>query len=332
MVNVYYNDKEFQCAEGQSVLEVLLENEQDVPNSCKMGVCVTCIMQVVAGDLPTEAQTGLRQSLIKKGLFMPCVCHPKSDIHIAKIESGDFGLSAVVVRIDHITKDICRVFLEPTKQFDYRPGQFVNLRRADALARSFSLSSVPDLDGLLEVHVKRLPRGRMSNWILDELRPGMRLELQGPYGDCFYRSDHKDRNLLLIASGTGLAPLLGIARDALAKEHNGEICLYHGTSEQAGHYLKDQLSALDVEHKNFTYIPCVSNDLAKSDQRRGRADDIAFSDHNNVSGQCVFISGYGPMVQSAERKAIERGAIPSDIYLDPHALRDLREVERTMGL
>jgi ferredoxin len=189
------------------VLDVLLENQQEIPHSCKMGICVTCIMQAEEGGVPQEAQAGLRQSMVAKGNFLPCVCQPTTDMRVSNLATEDLYSPATVQEIDYLSPDICRIYLEPTTPLYYHAGQFMNLRREDGLSRSYSLASVPSLSNLLEFHIKRLNHGKMSSWLFDSLKVGDHLGIQGPFGNCYYQPGRKDQNLLLIGTGTGLAPL-----------------------------------------------------------------------------------------------------------------------------
>ena len=329
MVSIRYYNQTFACDEGQTVLDVLLENSQDIPHSCKMGVCVTCIMHLVDGDVPAEAQAGLRDSLVSKGRFLPCVCLPEADIEIADIDQQDLFSPATVRNIEHLSADLCRIFLEPTTPLYYHAGQFMNLRREDGLVRSYALASVPSLDDCLEFHIKRLENGEMSNWLVDELRPGDRLGIQGPIGECFYQPGCEDQNILLIGNGAGLAPILGIARDALSSGHRGTIRLYHGSQTAARLYLGDTLRKLEAEHDNFHYIPCLSGDGEAEGCRPGRADEVAFSDLENLADWRVFLCGHPPMVNSARDRAQSIGAAIEDIHTDPYELKDLRKKPRS---
>ncbi|MBT3925364.1 MAG: 2Fe-2S iron-sulfur cluster binding domain-containing protein [Rhodospirillaceae bacterium] len=328
MANIHYYNRTFPCAEGQTVLDVLLENEQEVPHSCKMGVCVTCIMQAEEGDVPEAAQAGLRQSLVAEGNFLPCVCQPTSDMRVANTETEDLFSPAVVRGIDYLSQDICRVFLEPTTPLYYHAGQFMNLRRADGLVRSFSLASVPSLNSRLEFHIKRLDQGQMSNWILDELKIGDRIGIQGPIGNCYYHPGRRDQNMLLIGNGTGLAPLIGIARDALSVGHSGTMRIYHGSRTSDGIYLGSELRALDSGHTNVDYIPCVSRVAESEAYRLGRADQVAFSDNSDLAGWRVFLCGNPEMVDKGQELARAAGAGINDIYTDPYVLKNLREKPR----
>lgn len=328
MATIQYDNRQFACDPGQTVLEVLLANGEEIPFSCKMGVCVTCVMQVAEGTVPAPAQAGLRASLAARGHFLPCVCQPTTDLRITKTPEQDLFSPAVVDAIEYLPKDICRVFLEPATPLYYRPGQFMNLRRDDGLVRSYSLASVPSLDSRLEFHVKRLDRGAMSNWILDDLRPGQHLGIQGPSGNCYYQPGRADQNMLLIGNGTGLAPLIGIARDALTAGHTAPIHLYHGSQTIDGLYLGEELRALAANHANLRYRPCVSREQAPDGYCQGRADDTAFADIQDLKGWRVFLCGYPPMVDSAKARALAAGASLADLYTDPYALKDLRQTPR----
>jgi NAD(P)H-flavin reductase/ferredoxin len=328
MASVQYYNRVFPCNEGQTVLDVLLENGQDIPHSCKMGVCVTCIMMAEEGDVPEQAQAGIRESLASQGRFLPCVCQPTTDMRVADIDQQSLFSPAVVDDIEYLSPDICRIYLEPATPLYYRAGQFMNLRREDGLTRSYSLASVPNLDNRLELHVKRLERGQMSNWLMDELKPGHYLGIQGPTGNCHYQPGRADQHMLLVGNGTGLAPLIGIARDALSSGHKAPIRLYHGSQTIAGLYLGDELRALEAAHGNFQYIPCVSREAEQEGYRQGRADDVAFSAHTDLKDWRVFLCGYPQMVYSAKDRALAAGAGTADIYTDPYELKDLRKTPR----
>jgi NAD(P)H-flavin reductase/ferredoxin len=330
MTKLHFYNRVFPVVEGQTVLDVLLDNGQDIPYSCKMGVCVTCVMQATEGDVSADAQAGLRASLVSQGHFLPCVCQPTADMHVVMADRQDLFSPAVVQDVEHLQPDICRIFLDTATPLYYRAGQFMNLRREDGLVRSYSLASVPSQDGRLEFHVKRLLRGEMSNWLVDDLKPGDHLDIQGPTGNCFYQPGNPDQNMLLVGNGTGLAPLIGIARDALASGHTGPIQLYHGSQTPGGLYLGDELRDLEKAHSNFHYIPCISRAEGHEAEaiRKGRADDMAFADHPDLQDWRIFLCGYPPMVHSAHEKALSSGAQIADILTDPYELKDLRKLPR----
>ncbi len=232
------------------------------------------------------------------------------------------------MRVDKVAPSVCRLTIRPSTPLYYRAGQFINIRRADGLVRSYSLASVPRLDTHLEIHVKRMPRGAMSNWIYNELNPGDGLDIQGPNGDCFYVPGTPAQNLLLIGTGTGLAPLLGFARDALEGRHTGQVHLYHGSREAEGLYMAGDVRAIAKAHENFHYVPCICGDDVPTGFRAGRADAAAFADHPGLSGWGVFVCGYPAMVHAAKKAAFLAGASLDQIHADAFDFKDLREKSR----
>ncbi len=328
MAEIRLGDEIFECADGQSVLDTLLASGRDIPYSCKTGLCLTCMMRCTDGRLPDSTQVGIKDTLKSLGYFLPCVCRPETNLTLTLPNEADLFSRASVLAVEPLSENICRVVLEPATPLYYRAGQFLNLRRADGLVRSYSLASVPHLDPHLELHVKRLPRGQMSNWIYDHLEPGDSLDIQGPNGSCFYLPNQTDQAMLMIGNGSGLAPLIGIARDALHSSHAGEIRLYHGSRGASGLYLRDELLALESDFANFHYFPCVSREQPQTGYRAGRAETVAAEDLPDLAGWRVFLCGYPPMVKTARKACYLAGAAMADIHCDPFDLKELRKTPR----
>lgn len=323
-LQVVYEGKPYPLAEGETVLKALLDAGLDIPYSCEKGTCLTCMVKATDGDVPEEAKANLKPLLAEQGYFLACQCRPQAAISITKADDADIYGRGKVMRVDKVTPTVCRVTVRPSTPLYYRAGQFINLRRADGLARSYSLASVPRLDTDLEIHVKRMPQGAMSNWIYEDLNPGDNLDIQGPNGDGFYVPGTPEQSILLIGTGTGLAPLWGVARDALEAGHEGAIHLYHGSREAEGLYMADEVKALAGKYGNFKYVPCVSGDDVPFRYRAGRADAAAFADNPDLSGWSVFICGYPAMVHAAKKKAFLAGAQLPNIHADAFEFKNLR--------
>lgn len=314
----------YELRRGETALAALHRQGFDPPYSCGKGVCQVCMLRARSGSPPAASQIGLKATLRARGYFLPCICVPDAALSIEWPPGAERCWDATVASVDRLTPDVCRVRFEPMGPIAYQAGQFVNLRRPDGLGRSYSLASVPELDRWLEIHVKRLSGGRMSNWINDDLRPGQTLTLQGPNGDSFYVPGRPRQPLLLIGNGTGLAPLYGIVRQALAHGHQGPIHLYHGTRHEPGAYLHDRLNLLAAGHARVRYIACLSGSPSSAAFRAGRAETVAFADHPHLRGFRVFLCGYPPMVEAARAQAYLAGAALADIHADPFELCDLR--------
>ena len=328
MARLTFEGVTYDGADNESVLDTLSRHGVAVPFSCRNGICLTCMMRCVEGDVPAKAQAEIRDTLRARGYFLPCVCRPESDLTLARAADGALFGRAVVASVEPLAPRIVRVRLLPATPLYYHAGQFINLRRADGLTRSYSLASVPSRSNYLELHVKALPGSTMSAWIVDELTPETALDIDGPNGACFYVPGNTEGALLLIGNGTGLAPLVGIARDALTSGHAGPIRLYHGSRHRPGLYLDADLRALAVTHDNFDYVACLSGEDVADGYRAGRVEAVAFADHADLKNWRVYLCGYPAMVNAARKTAYLAGAAMADIHADPFELMDKRAVPR----
>ncbi|MGY6217813.1 FAD-binding oxidoreductase [Methylolobus aquaticus] len=313
-----YGRDSWPIREGQSVLDCLLEQGIPVPHSCRSGLCQGCLMRAVDGTPPAAAQKGLRDSLKARNHFLACVCQPTENLAIASLEATthDNSIPATVRGLELLNAEVMKVVLECHDPLDYRAGQFINLVRDAQLSRSYSLASVPDHDEHLHLHVRRVPQGQASRWVHEELRPGHRVDIRGPAGECFYTDGDKDQGLLLVGTGSGLAPLFGIARDALQRGHSGPIRLFHGSRDRRGLYLMRELRDLARSQPNFDYTPCLSGPEAPHGHARGRVHDIALQETGSLKNWRVYLCGHPEMVKSAKKRAFLAGASMKDIYAD----------------
>jgi len=332
--SIAFEGVDYILEEGQSVLDALLAANVDVPYSCRKGTCFSCVLKHEEGDLPVQAQSGLRTNQAEQGYFLSCQCRPAGPLKAALPDAASFFTRARVTGQRLAAPNVLILRLCPEKPFQYRAGQYLTLRRPDGLSRSYSLASVPGPDSDLEIHVKRMPGGVMSNWLHDQLEASASLDIQGPYGDCYYPETDLDQPSLLIGTGTGLAPLMGIVREALLKGHRGEIRLYHGSGSPAGLYHNEALRSLDARHPNLTYCACVSRPDPQSEHpgsesyRNQRADRAALGDIKDLEGWRIYLCGNRVMVQNTKKLAFLAGADLTDIHVDPFELRDLRKVAK----
>lgn len=327
MPNLKYQGRDIQSREGENVLDALLRQGISIPFSCRNGICHVCIQRCIKGVVPPLAQRGLRPELRDHGYFMPCKCIPLTDMEFTP--PSELYATAWVYSKEILSPNICRLLLEPTSNFVYHAGQFINVRRPDGLTRSYSLASLSVEDDFLEIHVQRKEGGIMSNWILDELNAGDELDIQGPSSDFYYMQEAQGHPLLLVGTGTGMSPLLGVIRDALHNRHADAIHLYHGGSDTDVFYLREKLRQLEHQHTNFHYHECfLGNAKLPDGAQAGYAHEIACARHKNLLGWHVYLAGPASMVDKGELLATEFGAAPEAIHTNAFALRDLRIAKR----
>jgi CDP-4-dehydro-6-deoxyglucose reductase len=316
MALLTYGDRPVPITPGEDVLSALLAAGIDAPHSCRSGVCQTCLHRAAEGEIPAAAQQGLSEAQKAQGFFLPCVCKPQGPLKVLRIDDPLGETEVEVVAIDRLTPTVVRLRLEPSAPFAHRPGQFLSLAAPDGCIRSYSIVSHPGEQSFLELHVRLLPKGRMSRFVAERLSLGDRLHIRGPFGTCFYDEADRDNPLVLAGAGTGLAPLWGILKDAISRGHRGPIRLYHGAREASGLYLTDELRALARERASFSYIPCV---LGASGPAGGDLEAAVLEGEPQPEASSFYLCGGAELVNRVKRALFLRGAklqrLRSDVFL-----------------
>ena len=309
------------CVERQSdesALDALLRAGCAVPHSCRAGACHTCLLRCTRGSPAPEAQRGLDPRQVADGLVLACQFRPEADVALELPERATPAVPARILTIEPLSASVVRVLIGCPPGFRARPGQFIRVIRSDGLARPYSLAGDPAVDGWLELHVRRVPEGRMSGWFHDRAARGERVRIAGPLGSCVYDPSDRSRGLLLAGTGTGLAPLLGIARDALARGHSGPIRLHHGAVEASGLYLVDELVAMGGRYANFEYHACVLN--AGDGVGVGSQcplDQAVREAFPSPAGWSIYLCGDPDLVGRMRKQMFLAGASLGDIHTDP---------------
>jgi NAD(P)H-flavin reductase/ferredoxin len=316
MRSITIDGSTFSSQPDETVLETLLRENIQVPYGCRQGLCQACLMRSLDNSPPVSAQTGLKDTLQKQNYFLPCICHPEQDMTVALPNQQGASIEAVVIKKQLLTPDIVHLVLEYKSQFNFFAGQFVNLKRSDGLTRSYSIANIPLPKNTLEFHIRRLPNGQFSSWVYDELEIGAQLNISEAQGSCHYLPGRAEQPLMLVGTGSGLAPLYGIIADALAQKHSGPIHLFHGSRDLNGLYFVEEMRELAEKIANFHYTPCLSGEDSESDHVRGRAHDIALSSTDTLNGWRVFLCGHPEMVNQTKKMAFLKGASMADIYTD----------------
>jgi CDP-4-dehydro-6-deoxyglucose reductase, E3 len=244
-------------AQGRSLLETADECGIEIPSSCRSGVCQSCLMKTVEGSPPASAQKGLKPALQQQGFFHACMCYPDQPFSCEIAKDASTRFLATVLRTSMLGSDVLQMRLSVSPEFNFHGGQFINLRRHDGLTRSYSIASLPEDGPFLDIHVRLTPGGQMSQWLHHTVMPGDQLEVSGPWGDCFYLTESTSEPLLLVGTGTGIAPLYAILRDALRHNHAAPIYLFQGGLHRDRLYLVEELSQLAEQYPQLHYTQCL---------------------------------------------------------------------------
>ncbi len=316
MTKVRFNNRDYLVNPGESVLDALLRQGAKLDYSCRAGGCHGCLMQVVKGVPSQHSQTGLDDAARAQGYFLPCICIPEDDMEIAKPGQVLSKIQTNVVEHQMLNPEVLRLRLRRPEGYEYYPGQFLNLYNPEGIGRAYSIASLRE-EPFLELHVRHVPNGKVSGWANTRLKSGDPVTISGPSGECFYVPGHPDQPMLMIGTGTGLAPLYGILRDALAQGHRGEIHIYHGSSVIEGLYMIEEMRALEERVPNLFYYPCVGQESVPKGIFAGRENQKALADHGNLAGWRVYLCGHEEMVTVTKKSSFLAGASLDDIYSDP---------------
>ncbi len=315
MAELVYKGSVLPARGGESVLDCLTRNDMPVRSSCRAGVCQSCLVQG-ASTPPPSSQKGLAPSLVSRNFFLACQCAVEDSPEISSDDELPTYPSRVL-SIEELCPDIYRVFIERPPDWEFVGGQFVHLTRpSDGLTRSYSIASRAT-DEHLELHVARLRDGAMSHYLTREA--GTPLQLRGPAGSCVYSGDRQE-SLLLVGTGTGLAPLLGVLRAALAHEHSGPIHLIHGATKPSRLYLSQELRQLEALRDCFHYAEDVLVPGAGTRSARAGLAALIEDRFPNLEGYRVYLCGDPHLVNALKKQCFLAGAALRAIHADPFVL------------
>lgn len=312
-----FNDQTIDLPTGQSVLDGLLNQGHEIAHSCRAGACQSCLLQATDGELPQQSQTGLKPSLANQGYFLACQCQPDTDLTVRL--PGEVGqrVGATVTELNRLSDQVMALTVQPDSAYSYQSGQYTTLWRDNQLGRSYSLASVPSLDSELQFHIRHVPQGQFSSWVFNHLQVGDRLEIQPATGDCIYLPTATDRDLLLVGTATGLAPLYGILRDALAQGHRGKLHLFHGAVDSHGLYLQDELRALAARHPQLHYHAALKDaDPLSPNTPVGQIDKLALECLSGLHEPVAYLCGAPTFVQGLRKQLFLSGMAMQHIHVD----------------
>ena len=315
MVRLRYRDHTVETEVGETVLEALERGGVAPPSSCRSGTCRSCLVRAVRGTPPAEAQQGLLEVEREQGLFLACQATASEDLDVTDPGEALASCDAELVAKERVAPEVYRLWLRPVNDFAYRPGQFVRVGRpGDDVRRSYSLANLPS-ESLLELHVRLIEGGMLSPWLCRGASLGTRLHLEGPFGTCVYDASAADRPLVLAGTSTGLAPLLGVARDALRAGHRGGIRLYHGAAHVDGLYAGRQLRSL-MDHSDMKVVRCALDGEADGVERADLRE-LVLEELGERTDARVHLAGAPGLVNALKTKLFLHGIPLREIRSDP---------------
>ncbi len=312
MPTVTYEEHQLDLNPYENLLESLEKAGFEVPCSCHSGVCHGCMAQAIEGQVPAAAQAGLSNNQRRLKYFLTCQCYPDSDLHIKLATNLQDRRKATLIEKRELNQRVLLVRFKA--ELDWRAGQHVTIWKSETRGRTYSIASSPE-DGYIELHMRRRLNGLISHWVEHELMIGSQCQFSQPAGDCYYSPAMPGQDVILIGTGTGLAPLYGILRQALSVGHHGKIILYAAAGEARQLYMVNELRELSANNPDFHYVPVVHRNPDKlSYLTEGDLIDLIPQFHPTLKRCLVYLCGATAMVDQLKELCFLKGAMPGDIF------------------
>lgn len=223
-----------------------------------------------------------------------------------------------IARMNPLAPDVMQVFLRlpSVESLQFQPGQYLDVLLDDGRRRSFSIASPPHDSELLELHVRLVPNGRFTIRLFNEMREGSLLRIEGPLGQFIYRED--ERAALLIAGGTGFAPLKAILRHALEQGSRRPLYLYWGARTAADVYEEALVLEWVRRYPHLRFVAVLSHDQATvgAHQRLGWVHEAVLQDHPRLEAFDVYAAGPPAMIEAIRATFPRQGLDAARLYFD----------------
>ena len=316
MTKITFEHDEFEANPQFSLLEHLLERGHAIANSCRAGICQSCKVQLVAGEVNPQTQMGLPATLVDAGVFLSCCCFPTSDLSIQSVDLTSLSHKALVLEHDMLNEDVLR--LRVKSEVKWQAGQVVNCIAEAGTVRSYSIASTSDQD-YIELHIRIYPTGQFGQWAKHQLSVGDTFKIEQPFGECVYDSADDGKNLVLVATGTGLSPIYGVLQEAVKQRHQGSIDLYVAAGSPDRLYYQSELDALAEkmpELRVHYVVRRAAQGAIYQGMYQGNVEDLVLENHSNLRNTVMYLCGASEMINTLEKKCFFRGIKRDDMKVD----------------
>jgi CDP-4-dehydro-6-deoxyglucose reductase len=294
-----------------------------LPYGCKNGACGSCKARIVSGEIIQDAHqaSALTAEEASRGFALLCCARVVAAVGEIPIRKMPCRVSS----IDRLAPDVVviRLQLPANERMQYLAGQYVDLLLRDGTRRSYSMAAAPGTADGLELHVRHLPGGTFTDAVFGVVQPELKvrdiLRFEGPLGTFFLRED-SDKPIVMVASGTGFAPIKAIVEHARglaeAGKFNRPMTLYWGGRRPHDLYMNELCERWAAAMADFTYVPVVSDALAQDDWR-GRAGFVhraAMADFPDMSRCQAYVCGAPVVVDASRDDFITHCGLPADEF------------------
>lgn len=321
-VTVQPSGRQFAAEADESLLDAALRQGLSMPYGCKDGACGACKGQILEGSVD-HGKAQLSDTDKAAGQALYCCARPTSDLVIEcrQLRSAhDIPVKTLPARIESLERlapDVIelKLRLPASEQLAFLAGQYIDILLKDGRKRSFSLANAPGEGKLLELHIRHVPGGFFTEQVFTTLKVRDILRFSGPHGGFFLKNDAA-KPVILLAGGTGFAPIKAIVEQALADGHAQPLYIYWGARARADLYQDALPAAWAAAHANIRYVPVLSAP-ATGDAWNGRTGFVhqaVIEDFPDLSGFQVYACGSPLMIDVARQDLVARCGLPAEEF------------------
>jgi CDP-4-dehydro-6-deoxyglucose reductase len=324
-VTVQPSGRQFTCEADETILTAAIRAGVGLPYGCKNGACGTCRGKILSGSVTHGAhqEKALPVADEERGFALFCCAKPHSEIVLEAREVlgvGEFPVKKLpsrVVRMEKMADDVIVISLQlpASERLQYRAGQYIEFILKDGKRRSYSLANAPHLGEHITLHIRHLPGGVFTDHVFNTMKEREILRFEGPLGTFFLRED-SSKPMVLLASGTGFAPIKAIVEQAIHDNSTRPMTLYWGGRRPHDLYMHALCEEWARTIPHFTYVPVISN-ATPEDGWQGRTGFVhraVIDDLPDLSNHQVYACGAPVMVDAAKADFTALCTLPAEEF------------------
>ena len=327
-VTVQPSGRSFSVDRDEPILSAAIRQGIGLPYGCKDGACGSCKSRMLEGRVIHGAHQSKALSAEEEaaGWILTCQAAPQSDVVVEARTvpgAGEFAIRKMPSRVTSIFRPapdvaILKMQLPANDRLQYHAGQYIEFILRDGARRSYSMANAPHTQEAspgIELHLRHLPGGKFTDHVFGNMREKDILRMEGPFGSFFVRED-STKPMILLASGTGFAPIKAIIEHLQFKNSQRQAVLYWGCRSKADLYLHDWALNAAEAMLNLTYIPVLSEPKPEDawTGRTGFVHQAVMHDHPNLMNHQVYACGAPIMVESAQHDFVVKSGLPDDEF------------------
>ena len=328
-ITVQPSGRHFNADSNETLLAAGIRQGICLPYGCKGGACGSCNCKKLEGTVvhgPHQSKA-LSDEEEAQGLILTCCATAQSDVVLESrqvTEAGAFPIKKMPVRVASMVKKsddvmVIQLQLPANDVMKFHAGQYIEFLLRDGSRRSYSMANAPHtLEAgapKVELHIRHMPGGKFTDPVFTTMKEKDILRAEGPYGSFFLRED-SDKPMVLLASGTGFAPIKALIEHMQHQGITRPATLYWGGRRPSDLYMSDWVEAQLAVMPQLRYVPVISNATPEDawSGRTGFVHQAVLQDHPDLSGFQVYACGAPIVVDSAQRDYVNLGGLPPEAF------------------